>query len=65
MLLLPSKYLSGSKYDFALKNYEICAFLFDYFNSDWNDIRTDAYTQISILSSQLKILIDEYTEKRI
>ena len=49
----------------ALKNYEICAFLFDYFNSDWNDIRTDAYTQISILGSQLKILIDEYTEKRI
>ena len=48
----------------ALKNYEICAFLFDYFNADWNDIRTDANTQISILSSQLKILIDEYTEKK-
>lgn len=48
----------------ALKNYEICVFLFDYFNADWNDIRTDANTQISILSSQLKILIDEYTEKK-
>lgn len=48
----------------ALKNYEICTFLCDYFKIDSNEIRTDADTQITMLSSQLNILIDECTEKK-
>lgn len=48
----------------ALKNYEICTFLCDYFKIDSNEIRTDADAQIAILSSQLNILIDEFTEKK-
>ena len=41
----------------ALKNYEICTFLCDYFKIDSNEIKTDADAQIAILSSQLNILI--------
>lgn len=48
----------------ALKNYEICTFLCDYFKIDSNEIKTDADAQIAILSSQLNILIDEFTEKK-
>lgn len=48
----------------ALKNYEICTFLCDYFKIDSNEIRTDADTQITMLTSQLNILIDECTEKK-
>ena len=48
----------------ALKNYEICTFLCDYFKIDSNEIKTDADAQIAILSSQLNILIDECTEKK-
>lgn len=48
----------------ALKNYEICTFLCDYFKIDPNEIRTDADAQITMLSSQLNILIDECTAKK-
>lgn len=48
----------------ALKNYEICIFLCDSFKTDSNDIRTDTENQILLLTSQLSLLLDEYTEKK-
>lgn len=48
----------------ALKNYEICIFLYDSFKTDSNDIRTDTENQILLLTSQLSLLLDEYTEKK-
>ena len=48
----------------ALKNYEICIFLCNSFKIDSNDIRTDTENQILLLTSQLSLLLDEYTEKK-
>lgn len=47
----------------ALKNYEICVFLCEYFHLESNEIKEDANNQIELLSVQLGKLIDYYTSQ--
>lgn len=46
----------------ALKNYEICFFLCNYFNVDSDEIKNDADNQIELLNVQLGEMVDYYTQ---